>query len=306
MFVRRHWALPSLLVQSLHIHQQHPPRRLKAPGVCNAAATVICSTRSPAYTGKARLRQNERQQSDFRARLITSRPWSPTEGFSSHFHEKVASVRRSTEGSPGHFWLQSSQPVCRSKPWWRHCLHNAYVMFYRHLIWRRLQLRSHHSSFTFSIIHFPPMYFHLNAIPYDVCSCRPIPNLLIASKLLERSVVRQVVRHLKSNDLLPDLHLSILVFFWDCHPARAFRHLGGCCCRRRRNWWNKRRPTSRHYKAIYCDDHWHQGSAELVLKFRYGSERNVKMSLESVRNRCGTEFNQFREMFVISSESMDN
>ena len=42
------------------------------------------------------------------------------------------------------------------------------------------------------------------AVPFNVRSYRPISNLPIASKLLERFVARQVVGHLKSNELLPD------------------------------------------------------------------------------------------------------
>ena len=41
--------------------------------------------------------------------------------------------------------------------------------------------------------------------PADAKSYRPISNLSVISKLLERLVCKQLVKYLKDNDLLPDL-----------------------------------------------------------------------------------------------------
>ena len=41
--------------------------------------------------------------------------------------------------------------------------------------------------------------------PSDVKSFRPIPNLSVVSKLLERVVARQLIEYLRSIDLLPNL-----------------------------------------------------------------------------------------------------
>jgi hypothetical protein len=45
--------------------------------------------------------------------------------------------------------------------------------------------------------------------PTDVKSYRPISNLLVISKLLERLVARQLIAHLTAFELLPELHHSM-------------------------------------------------------------------------------------------------
>ena len=50
-----------------------------------------------------------------------------------------------------------------------------------------------------------PLLKRVGLDPSDVKSCRPISNLLVVSKLLERVVAGQLIEYLRSSDLLPNL-----------------------------------------------------------------------------------------------------
>jgi hypothetical protein len=164
-----------------------------------------------------------------RGRLPSSSAISVDE-FSRYFNEKVASVRRSTEGSP--------DPVYAEVPSGCSLLNQFAAVNHDDVITCIARLPDKQSSCdvlpssvlkrvaaevspfltylfnrSFSTGVFPnryktayitPIIKKPGAVPSDVCSYRPISNLPIASKLLERLVARQVVGHLKSNDLLPD------------------------------------------------------------------------------------------------------
>ena len=57
----------------------------------------------------------------------------------------------------------------------------------------------------FKSAYFAPLLKKADLDPADAKSYRPISNLSVMSKLLERLVSKQLMRYLKDNDLLPDL-----------------------------------------------------------------------------------------------------
>jgi hypothetical protein len=164
-----------------------------------------------------------------RGRLPSSSAIS-VDDFSRYFNEKVASVRRSTEGSPDPVY-SVVPPSCSLLNQFAAVNHDdviACIMrlpdkqsscdvlpssvlkkvaaevspFLTHLFNRSLSTGVFPTRYKTAYI--TPIIKKPGAVPSDVRSYRPISNLPIASKLLERFVARQVVGHLKSNDLLPD------------------------------------------------------------------------------------------------------
>jgi len=57
----------------------------------------------------------------------------------------------------------------------------------------------------FKTAYFTPLLKKADIDPAEHKSFRPISNLSVISKLLERLVSKQFLRYLKDNDLLPDL-----------------------------------------------------------------------------------------------------
>jgi len=70
-----------------------------------------------------------------------------------------------------------------------------------------VQLSLEHGSVQsiFKFAYITPLPKKADLDPADVKSYRPISNVSVVSKLLERLVSSQLVKYLKDNDLLPDL-----------------------------------------------------------------------------------------------------
>ena len=83
------------------------------------------------------------------------------------------------------------------------CSRGPPIPFLCQLFNRSLQRGSVPSSFKASYI--TPLLKKADLDPADVRSYRPISNLTVISKLLERIVSSQLVKYLKDNGLLPDL-----------------------------------------------------------------------------------------------------
>ncbi len=58
---------------------------------------------------------------------------------------------------------------------------------------------------TFKSAYITPLLKKADLDPADTKSYRPISNLSVTSKLLERLISKELLRYLKNNDLLPDL-----------------------------------------------------------------------------------------------------
>ena len=63
---------------------------------------------------------------------------------------------------------------------------------------------------SFKSAYITPILKKADLNPSDPCSYRPISNLTVISKLLERIVCRQLVQYLSSNGLLPDLQSAYI------------------------------------------------------------------------------------------------
>ena len=82
-------------------------------------------------------------------------------------------------------------------------------------------------------------YFHSQCgSTADVKSYRPISNLSVVSKLLERLVSSQLVKYLKDNDLLPDLQSAYRAMHsTETAVLKVLADIGAYCWRWTRVTW---------------------------------------------------------------------
>ena len=78
-------------------------------------------------------------------------------------------------------------------------------------------LRSGHVPESFKIAHITPLLKKANLDSSDVKNYRPISNLSVVSKLLERIILRRLLEHLKRNDMLP----SVQSAYRKCHSTES-------------------------------------------------------------------------------------